>query len=81
MSHSAIWASVVPAHPRAPLVEGLMPRKGGATPTPRKYPNKLYERAQGMVAEAISQNPTLSLNGAVARIGLWVGVAPDTLRG
>jgi transposase len=50
-------------------------------PAPRKYPNELYERAQRMVAEAISQDPALSLNGAVIRIGLWVGVAPDTLRG
>ena len=34
-----------------------------------------------MVVEAMSQDPGLSLNGAVIRIGPRVGVVPDTLRG
>ena len=50
-------------------------------PAPRRYPNELRERAQRMVAEAMSQDPGLSLNGAVIRIGPRVGVVPDTLRG
>jgi len=48
-------------------------------PAPREYPNELRERAQRMVAEAMSQDPGLSLNGAVIRIGPRVGVVPDTL--
>ena len=50
-------------------------------PAPRKYPNELRERAQRTVTEAMSQDPALSLNGAVNRIGPRVGVVPDTLRG
>ena len=49
-------------------------------PAPRKYPNELRERAQRMVAEAMSQDPKLKLNAAAIRIGR-VGVVPDTLRG
>ena len=48
---------------------------------PRKYPNELRERAQRLVAEAREQDPELSLNAAVVRIGQRVGVNPDTLRG
>ena len=48
---------------------------------PRKYPNELRERAQRLVAEAREQEPGLSLNAAVQRIGPRVGVQPDTLRG
>lgn len=48
---------------------------------PRKYPNELRERAQRMVAEAMSEDGSLSLNAAVLRIGPRVGVNPDTLRG
>ena len=50
-------------------------------PAPRKYPNELRERAQRLVAEAREQEPGLSLNAAVKRIGPRVGVQPDTLRG
>jgi transposase len=50
-------------------------------PAPRKYPNELRERAQRLVAEAMVEDPGLSLNQAVIRIGPKVGVVPDTLRG
>ena len=50
-------------------------------PAPRKYPNELRERALRLVTEAMSEDPNLSLNGAVLRIGPRVGVVPDTLRG
>jgi transposase-like protein len=50
-------------------------------PAPRKYPNELRERAQRLVVEAREQEPDLSLNAAVLRIGPRVGVNPDTLRG
>ena len=48
---------------------------------PRKYPHELREWAQRMVAESMSEDPALTLNGAVNRIGRRVGVVPDTLRG
>jgi len=50
-------------------------------PAPRKYPNELRERAQRLVAEAMTEDPSLSLNAAVKRIGPRVGIVPDTLRG
>jgi transposase-like protein len=50
-------------------------------PAPRKYPNELRERAQRLVQEAREQDPDLSLNAAVKRIGPRVGVNADTLRG
>jgi transposase-like protein len=50
-------------------------------PVPRKYPSELRERAQRLVREAREQDPELSLNAAVQRIGPRVGVNPDTLRG
>jgi|SRR5680860_56198 len=50
-------------------------------PAPRKYPNELRERSQRMVAEAMSEDTSLSLNAAVKRIAPRVGVVPDTLRG
>src|SRR5512143_3948175 len=50
-------------------------------PAPRKYPNELRERARRLVAEAMAEAPSLSLNAAVKRIGPRVGVVPDTLRG
>ena len=49
-------------------------------PAPRKYPPELRERAQRLVVEAREEEPTLSLNAAVHRIGPRVGVVPDTLR-
>lgn len=50
-------------------------------PAPRKYPNELRERAVRLVVEAMAEDASLSLNGAVLRIGPRVGVVPDTLRG
>ena len=50
-------------------------------PAPRKYPSELRERAQRLVAEAMAEDPGLSLNQAVLRIGPKIGVVPDTLRG
>jgi transposase-like protein len=50
-------------------------------PAPRKYPNELRERAKRLVQEAREQDPELSLNQAVLRIGPRVGVGPGTLRG
>ncbi len=48
---------------------------------PRKYPQELRERAQRLVGEARAEDPSLSLQQAVLRIGPRVGVNPDTLRG
>ena len=50
-------------------------------PAPRKYPQELRERAIRLVSEAMAEEPGLSLNAAVQRIGPRVGVVPDTLRG
>lgn len=50
-------------------------------PAPRKYPAELRERAMRLVREAQEQDPELSLNAAVVRIGQRVGVNKDTLRG
>jgi len=50
-------------------------------PAPRKYPQELRERAMRLVHEAREQDPGLSLNAAVVRIGQRAGVNPDTLRG
>jgi len=60
---------------------GSDPRKGGVMPAPRKYPNELGERARRMVAESMSEDPALTRNGAVKRIGPRVGAVPDTLSG
>lgn len=50
-------------------------------PAPRKYPPEPRERAMRLVAEARKEDPELSLNQAVIRIGQRVGVNADTLRG
>ncbi len=50
-------------------------------PAPRKYPNELRERALRLVTEAMAEDPQLSMNAAVVRIGPRVGVVSDTLRG
>jgi transposase-like protein len=50
-------------------------------PAPRKYPQELRERAVRLVNEAMAEDPTLSMNAAVQRIGPRVGVVSDTLRG
>jgi transposase len=49
-------------------------------PAPRKYPNELRERAIRLVLEAREQEPELSLNAAVHRIGPRVGIKADTLQ-
>ena len=48
---------------------------------PRKYPPELRERAMRLVAEARKEDPELSMNQAVLRVGQRVGVNADTLRG
>ncbi len=50
-------------------------------PAPRKYPPELRERAMRLVQEARKEDPGLSVNQAVVRIGQRVGVNADTLRG
>jgi transposase-like protein len=50
-------------------------------PAPRKYPPELRERSIRLVREARDEDPGLSLNAAVLRIGPRVGVVADTLRG
>jgi len=50
-------------------------------PAPRKYPPELRERAMRLVQEARKEDPDLSVNQAVIRIGQRVGVNADTLRG
>jgi transposase len=62
-------------------MEALKPRESGPVPAPRKYPNELRERALRLVNEAMAEDPELSLNAAVQRIGPRVNVVPDTLRG
>ena len=49
-------------------------------PAPRKYPQELRDRAIRLVREARDEEPELSLNAAVHRIGPRVGIVPDTLR-
>ena len=50
-------------------------------PAPRKYPQEVRERAMLLVHEACEEDPEMSVNAAVHRIGTRVGVNPDTLRG
>ena len=50
-------------------------------PAPRKYPQELRERSVRLVAEARAEEPGLTVTAAVKRIGVRVGVNPDTLRG
>jgi transposase len=50
-------------------------------PAPRKYPKELRDRAVRLVLEAREEDPDLSLNAAVVRIGPRVGINKDTLRG
>ena len=49
-------------------------------PPLRKYPEELRERSVRLVADAIAEGASLSVNAAVKRIGPRVGVVPDTLR-
>jgi transposase len=50
-------------------------------PAPRKYPQELRDRAIRLVTEARQAEPGVSLNSAAKRIGVKVGISPDTLRG
>ena len=50
-------------------------------PAQRKYPQELRDRAMRLVYEVPKEDPWLSLNAAVVRIGQRVGVNSDTLRG
>lgn len=50
-------------------------------PAPRKYPNDVRERAVRLVMETMAEEPELSLNAAVKRIGGRLNIVPDTLRG
>lgn len=50
-------------------------------PALRKYPRELRERVMRPVQEARREDPELSVDQAVIRIGQRVGVNPDTLRG
>ena len=61
-------------------MEALNQRKSGSVPAPRKYPDELRERALRLVDEAMAEDPQLSVNAAVKRIGQRVGIVPDTLR-
>ena len=63
------------------MLEALIPQKGGQVPAPRKYPKEVRERAIRLVLEAREEDPDLSLNAAVERIGPRLGVNKDTLRG
>jgi hypothetical protein len=54
-------------------------RRRGCAST-EEYPQELRDRSI-RVAEAIAEDPSLTLNQAVRRIGERVGVVPDTLRG
>ena len=50
-------------------------------PAPRKYPQELRERAMRLVQEAREQDPELSLNAAVVRIGGGSGSTPTRCAG
>ena len=50
-------------------------------PATRKYPQELRDGSMRLVVEARREDPELSLNAAVIRVGQRVGVSPDTLRG
>jgi transposase-like protein len=63
------------------IAEGLIPREDEEMPAPRRYPQELRDRAQRLVREAREEDPGLSLNQAVIRVGQRVGVNADTLRG
>jgi transposase len=49
-------------------------------PAQRKYPQELRGRAARLVAEAMAEDPRLSLNAAAKRIGPKLGGVADTLR-
>lgn len=55
--------------------------EGGVVGAPRKHPEELRLRAVRMVGEVRAEDPRLSLNGAVTRVGLKLVINSDTLRG
>ncbi len=59
-------------------MEALKPRKGGAVPAPKKYPDELRERAVRMVFEV--REETGQRKGALARVAQQLGINPETLR-
>ena len=58
-----------------------MSRRMMIMPALRKYPQELRDRAVRLVYEARKEDPELSLNAAVVRVGQRTGVNSDTLRG
>ena len=62
-------------------MEGLIPREDVDHASTEEVSPELRERAMRLVAEARKEDPELSLNAAVVRIGQRVGVNADTLRG
>lgn len=60
---------------------GSDPREGGVVSALRKYPPELRECSRLLSPRPGREEPRLSLNQAVLRIGPWVGFNPDTLRG
>jgi transposase len=61
-------------------MEALISRKVDQMPAQKKYPRELRERSMRLVREAREQDPGLSLNAAVERIGPLVDVPPATVR-
>ena len=59
----------------------MIPREDQVMPAPRRCTKEFRERAIRLVQEAQKENPELSLNRAVIRIGQRTGVNPDALRG
>ena len=59
-------------------MEALKPRKGGAVPAPKRYPDELRERAVRMMFEIREQ--TGQRKGAMARVAEQLGINPETLR-
>jgi hypothetical protein len=54
-------------------VRGLISPGGGVVPALRKCPQELRDRSIRMVAEAMAEDPSLTLNQGVHRIGERVG--------
>ena len=61
---------------------GLIPRKGGVMPAPRKYSDELRDRAVRLVEDLLSDpDLQLSITGACSRVSDQLGINRDTLRG
>ncbi len=61
-------------------MEALKPRKGGAVPAPKKYPDELRERAIRFALDLVDGPEQLSVNAASKRVGKRLGIVPDSLR-